>query len=243
MANGLLQNELSELMSYLGKFKSAVYVRTAQASRWSLPTEVDDITDEIVNRATDYKVTSIRGEWFWNSIVQFATPESSKWHHAHNKGNDRFLHYHWDRMLFRIISFSKACTIHLGTLESICDTKAYESIYEETKREEGLDRPPQPGDSSSSGFPIDTKVEDVAPDILPASPSYSESHGASHGTESIRKVRGVGLMLLLNKQNRRIKPMTIFPMRKNSSIPMLKLGRTRRLSNVVWINSPRLLRL
>ena len=50
MENGLLQNELSELMSYLGKCKSAVYVRTAQASRWNLPKEVDDITDEIETR-------------------------------------------------------------------------------------------------------------------------------------------------------------------------------------------------
>ena len=91
-------------------------------------------------------------------------------------------------MLFRIISFSKACTIHPGTLGPICDTKAYESIYEEIKREEDLDNPLQPGDSSSSGLHIDTKVEDVAPDIVPASPSYSESLGASHGTESIRKV-------------------------------------------------------
>ena len=35
---------------------------------------------------------------------------------------------------------------------------------------------------------IDTKVEDVAPDIVPASPSYSESLGASHGKEGTRKV-------------------------------------------------------
>ena len=188
MENGLPQNKLKELMSYLGKFKSAVYVRAAQASRWNLPKAVDDITDEIVKRATAFKVTSIRGELFWNSIVQFATPESSQWHHAHNTGNDRFLHHHWGRMLFRIISFSRACTIHPGALESICDTRAHESIYEEIKREEDLDRPPQPGDSSSSGLLVDTKVEDVAPDILPTSPSYSESHGASHGTESIRKV-------------------------------------------------------
>ena len=243
MENGLLQDELSELTSYLGEFRSAVYVRTAQASRWNLPKEVDDITDEIVKRGTDFKVTSIRGEWFWNSIVQYATPESNQWHHAHNQGNDRFLHHHWDRMRFRIISFSKVCTIHPGTLEYICDTKAYESVYEEIKREEGLDRPPQPGDSSSSGLHVDTKVEDVLP----------TSYQRALLTVSLmvplmvprvleRLSRGVGLMLLLNKQNRRVKPMTIFPMRKNSSILMLKLGRTRKLPNVVWINSPRLLR-
>ena len=171
---------------HVWEFKSAVYVRTAPASRWDLPAEVDKISEEIVKRATKYKVTSIRGEWFWNSIVRFATPKSSKWHHAHDKGNDRFLHYHWGRMLFRVISFSKACTIHPGTLGSICDIKAYERIFEEIKREENLDIPPQPGDSSSSGLHIDTKVEDVAPDIVPASPSYSESLGASHGTESTR---------------------------------------------------------
>ena len=59
MNNTLLQDELNELMSCLGKFKSAVYVRTAQASRWDLPKEVDDISDEIVKRATKYKVTSL----------------------------------------------------------------------------------------------------------------------------------------------------------------------------------------
>ena len=188
MANGLLQAELNELMSYLGKFTSAVYVRAAPAARWNLPAEVDKITDEIVNRAAKYKVPSIRGEWLWNSIVQFATAKSSNWHHAHKLGNDRFLHHHWDRILFRTISFSKACTIHPGTLESICDKKAYDNICKEIKREEDLDRPPRPSDSSSSGLAIDAKVEDVAPDILPASASYSEFHGVSHGTEGAKRV-------------------------------------------------------
>ena len=91
-------------------------------------------------------------------------------------------------LFFGSSSFSKACTIHPGTLESICDTKAYEGIYEEIKREEVLDRLPQPGDSSFSGLVIDTKVEDVAPDILPASAFYSESHGASNGTGGAKKV-------------------------------------------------------
>ena len=50
MENGLLQSELNELMSCLGKFKSAVYVRTAPASRWNLPPEVDKISDEIETR-------------------------------------------------------------------------------------------------------------------------------------------------------------------------------------------------
>ena len=68
-------------------------------------------------------------------------------------------------MLFRVISFSKACTIHPGTLGSICDHKAYEKLYEEIKREEVLDNPPQHGGSSSSRIHIDTEVEDVAPDI------------------------------------------------------------------------------
>ena len=149
MDNDLQHNELDELMSYLGKFKSAVYVRTAPAARWNLPAEVDKITDEIVDRATKYKVTGIRGEWFWNSIVQSATAKSSGWHHAHKQGNDRFLHHHWDRVLLRIISFTKACTIHPGTLESICDKKAYDNIYKEIKREEDLDRPPQPSSSSA----------------------------------------------------------------------------------------------
>ena len=64
MDNHLLQRKLDELMSYLGKFRSAVsvYVRTAPAARWNLPAEVDTITDEIVDRATKYKVISIRGE-------------------------------------------------------------------------------------------------------------------------------------------------------------------------------------
>ena len=188
MANSLLQSELDELMKCLWKFKSAVYVRTAPASRWNLPREVDRISDEIVKRATENKVTCIRGEWFWNSFVKFATPKSAQWHHAHAKGNDRFLHYRWDRMLFRVVSFPKACTIHPGTLGSICDHRAYERIYEEIKREEDLDNLPQHGGSSSSGIHVDTKVEDVAPDIVPASPSYSESLGVSHGTEGTRKV-------------------------------------------------------
>ena len=188
MDNDLLQNGLDEHMSYLGSFMSAVYVRTAPAARWNLPAEVDKITDEIVDRATKYKVTGIRGEWFWNSIVQSATAKSSGWHHAHKQGNDRFLHHHWDRVLLRIISFTKACTIHPGTLESICDKKAYDNIYKEIKREEDLDRPPQPSSSSASGLTIDTKVEDVASDILPASASFSESHGASHGTEGVKRV-------------------------------------------------------
>ena len=132
-------------------------------------------------------MTCIRGEWFWNSFVKFATPKSAQWHHAHAKGNDRFLHYHWGRMLFRVISFSKACIIHPGTLGSICDHQAYERLYEEIKREEVLDNPPQQGGSSSSRAPIDTKVEDVAPDIMPASPTYSESLGVSHGTEDTKK--------------------------------------------------------
>ena len=96
-------------------------------------------------------------------------------------------------MFFRVISFSKACTIHPGSLESICDLKAYEKNYKEIKREEILDNPPQQGGSSSSKAPIDTKVEDVASDIMPASPTYSESLGASHGMEGTKKRRWTDL--------------------------------------------------
>ena len=133
MADSLLQSELDELMECLGKFKFAVYVRTAPASRWNLPLEVDRISDEIVKCAAENKVTCIRGEWFWNSVVKFATPKSAQWHHAHAKGKGRSLHHHWDRVLFRVISFSKACTFHPGTLGSIWDHKAYERVYEEIK--------------------------------------------------------------------------------------------------------------
>ena len=91
-------------------------------------------------------------------------------------------------MIFRIISFSKVCVVHPGTLESICDTKAYEGLYDEIKRGEVLDGPPPPVAGSSIGLPTDTKVEDVASDVLPASSSYSKSQGASHGTEGTRKV-------------------------------------------------------
>ena len=54
--------ELDELMSYLGLFKSTVYVRSAPAERWNMPEEFDLITDEIVRRATTHKVISIKGE-------------------------------------------------------------------------------------------------------------------------------------------------------------------------------------
>ena len=98
-------------------------------------------------------------------------------------------------MLFRVISFSKACTIHPGPLESVCDLKTYEKLYKDIKRDEILDNPPREGGSSSSGpirggnAPIDTKVEEVAPDIMPTSPTYSESFGASHGMEDTKKTR------------------------------------------------------
>ena len=111
----------------------------------------------------------------------------------------RFLHYHWGRLVFRVISFSKACTIHPGTLESICDFKAYDQLYKEIKREEIQDNPPQQGGSSASGInrdgnaPIDAKVEDVVSDIIPTSPTYSESLGASHDAEGTQKKRWVGI--------------------------------------------------
>ena len=149
-------------MELLGRFKSCVYVRTAPASRWNMPEEVDLITQDIWQRAKRNKVTCIRGEWFWNSIVQSATEKSNQWHHAHKDSGDRYLHYHWDRMMFRVISFSKACIIHPGILGSICDIKAYDRLYEEIKRDEILDNPPQESSSSSSGLirggnaPIDT---------------------------------------------------------------------------------------
>ena len=105
-------------------------------------------------------------------------------------------------MVLRVTSFSKACTIHPATLESICDTKVYDQFYQEIKRDEIMDNPQGSyleGSSSSSGInrggipPPDAKVEDVAPDILPASPSYKESLGASHGDKGTdkgtRKVR------------------------------------------------------
>ena len=194
MENGLLQSELNELMKCLGKFKSCVYVRTAPASRWSLPLEVDKISDEIVNRATENKVTCIRGEWFWSSFVKFATPKSARWHHAHAQGNDRFLHHHRDRMLLRVISFSKACTIHPGTPGSICDHKAYEKLYEEIKREEVLDHPPQQGDSSSSRIHVDTKVEDLLRTLCPrALPTVSLSESLMV-RKALSLLKGVGLI-------------------------------------------------
>ena len=186
-------------MELLGRFKSCVYVRTAPASRWNMPQEVDLITDDIWQRTTRNKVTCIRGEWLWNSIVKFATPKSNQWHHAHERPEHRFVHCHWDRMVFRVISFSKACTIHPGTLESICDIKAYDQLYKEIKQEEILDNPPQQGGSSSSGInrdgndPIDAKDEDVVSDIIPTSPTYSESLGASHGAEGTQKKRWVDI--------------------------------------------------
>ena len=128
-------------------------------------------------------------------------------------------------MLFRVISFSKACTIHPGTLGSICDHKAHERVYEEIKREEDLDNPPKPGGSSSSGIHVDAKVEDVAPDIAPASPSYNESLGVSHGTEGTRKVvkRRFGLITLPKRKKLRIRPKRIFPTRRNPSVPKRRL--------------------
>ena len=69
MENSWLQDEINDLMECLGKFKSCVYIRTAPASRWNMPQEVNMITDEILRRATKHKVTCIRGEGFWNSIV------------------------------------------------------------------------------------------------------------------------------------------------------------------------------
>ena len=173
MENGLLQNELEQLMSYFGLFKPAIYVRTAPASRWNMPQEVDKIADEIVKRATKHKVISIKGEWFWNSIVHFATAKTNRWHHQHAGAyNGRFLHYHWDRFIFRIISSTKACIVHPATLDSICDKEAYENIYKDIKRDEALDGLPQ--SSGGTGGTIDPKVdEDIAPDVLAASASYS----------------------------------------------------------------------
>ena len=53
-------------MSYLGLLKSAIYVRAAPAKRWNMPAEVDKIADAIVERATEHKVMSINGGWFWD---------------------------------------------------------------------------------------------------------------------------------------------------------------------------------
>ena len=183
MENGLLQHELDELMSYLGRFKSAIYVRTAPASRWNMPPEVDRITDEIVKRATEHKVISVKGEWFWNSFVHFGTEKTHRWHHQRvNPADGRFLHYHWDLFIFRIISFAKACTIHPAILDSICVKVAYNSIYEEVKRDEVSD-----GLRQSSGGMVKSKVEDVATDVLAASATYSAALGNSHDSEGQRK--------------------------------------------------------
>ena len=99
-----------------------MYVRTAPASRWDMPEEANKITEDIWQRAKINNVTCNRWEWFWNSIVQFGTEKTNRWHHAHEDPKYRCLHYRWDRMLFRVASFSKACIIHPGTLGSIYAT-------------------------------------------------------------------------------------------------------------------------
>ena len=224
-ANAWLQQEINDLMELLGRFKSCVYVRTAPASRWNMPEEVDLITNDSWQRATRNKVTCIRAEWLWNSINKFSTPRSNQWHHAHEEPYHRFLHYHWDRKVFRVISFSKACTIHPGTLESICDIKAYDQLYEEIKREEILRNPPQQGGSSSSGInrdgnaPADAKVEAVVPDILPTSPTYSGSLKASPGAEGTQKKRWVDIA----SEQRRIATMMNFLNLKVLPTPGMRL--------------------
>ena len=133
--NGVLVNELETLMTYLSLFKSSIYVRTAPAERWMLTAEVDKIYEYIAERATQHKVITIPGEPFWQDIRPFAAAKSNNWHHC-QEGNSRFLHYHWDRFLFRIMCFSKTATLHPRILEAICDKHQYDEAYREIKSNE-----------------------------------------------------------------------------------------------------------
>ena len=48
---------------------TAIYVRTAPAERWTLPDEVDRISEYIAARATEHKVITIPGEPFGKIFV------------------------------------------------------------------------------------------------------------------------------------------------------------------------------
>ena len=52
---------------------------------------------------------------------------------------------------------------------------------------------PASGLNRDGNAPIDAKVEEVVPDILPTSPTYSGSLGASHGAEGTQKPRWVDI--------------------------------------------------
>ena len=178
---------LDRLMDLLSQFKSAVYVRTARHDRWNLPSEVDRITDLIIESANAHKVIHVDGAWFWDSIKPFAMKKPNDWHHGQEPDYSS-LHYHWDRFLFRLVCFSKACTLHPSILENLYDESKFDKLGKDIERNARLDG------SASSGNPLSwehgsadipgSKAENIAGDIVPVSAGYAEQVAADEARQN-----------------------------------------------------------
>ena len=131
MSDVVAQAAIEEMLDLFDCFKSAVYCQTAPAKHWGMPAAVDDIANNIRQRARGKKIATLDTTQLWRSIKDFMesldTNKAVKpgenagefqvgnnvvhWHH-HEAGDTKALPFHWGRYLFRIVCYLETSLIH-----------------------------------------------------------------------------------------------------------------------------------
>ena len=62
----------TRLLDLLARCDKSIYVRTAKAARWGMPSDVDDISKAIRDAARGMGIVTLESDWFWSTLGSFA---------------------------------------------------------------------------------------------------------------------------------------------------------------------------
>ena len=187
MSDVVAQAAIEEMLDFIGYFKSAIYCQMAPAKHWGMPAAVDDIANNIRQRARAKKIATLDATHFWRSIKDFMGSESLDtkvvkpgenageaqvgnnavhWHH-YEAGDTKALPFHWDRFLFRIVCYLETSLIHESVNSKVFNMDEIKRLSDNIKSETLA--------CKLSMEDFGQKPGEIAQDVIPTSKSYREA--------------------------------------------------------------------
>ena len=184
------------MLDFIGCLKSAIYCQMAPAKHWGLPAAVDEIANNIRQRARDMNIATLDATPFWRSIKEVMGPGSLDtkavepgenageaqvgnnafhWHH-YEAGVTKALPFHWDRCHFRIVCYLETSLIHEPVKSNIFNTDEIKRLSDNIK-------------SGALAYKLSMedlgqKPGEIAQDVTPTFQSYHEAVFSSSEEES-----------------------------------------------------------
>ena len=195
MSDVVAQAAIEEMLDLFDCFKSAVYCQTAPAKHWGMPAAVDDIANNIRQRARAKKIAMLDTTQFWRSIKDFMGPgpldtkavelggnageaqvgnNATHWHH-YEAGDTKALPLHWGRYLFRIVCYLEASLIHESVKPRIFNMDEVKRLSDDIKSEALAYK--------LSMEDLGQKPGEIAQGVIPTSQSYREAVSSSSEEE------------------------------------------------------------